>query len=104
MIHTYQNRNWSQICKGKAIPMLQVMKVYNVAGVDVLLWSFLTLVPGRGEWSAKGPATLTTVVRTTLHPLNRWLGGARHLFGYLQDEIDLLPLPGIKPWIVHIIV
>jgi len=66
MIDTYQNCNWSQICEGKAVPMLQVTKVYNVAGVDVRLWSFLTLVPGGDEWSAKGPATLTTVVRTTL--------------------------------------
>ena len=104
MIHNYQNCNWSQICKRKAVPTLQAMKVYIVAGVEVLLWSFLTLIPGGGERSAKGPATLTTAVRITLHPFNRWLGGTWHLFGCLQDEINLLPLPGIKPWIVQITV
>jgi hypothetical protein len=84
--------------------VLQAMKVYIVAVAKVLLWSFLTLVPGGGEWSDIGPATFTTAVRTTLYPLNRWLGGPWHLFGSLRDEIDLLLLPGIKSWIVQIIV
>jgi len=64
----------------------------------------VALAMGTTDKEEEGPATLTTAVRTPLYPLNRWLGGPWHWFGCHRDEIDLMPLPGIKPWIVQIIV
>jgi len=34
-------------------------------------------------------------------PLNRMLVGHQELSGHCREDGNPLPLPGIKPWIVH---
>jgi len=59
-------------------------------GVEVELYTFLTLSPDRSEWSALGPGRFTPDKKRFWGPLNRMLGEPQGQSGHFVEDMMVL--------------
>jgi hypothetical protein len=67
-----------------------------MGGVELQFQSFLNPALDGSEWSAPRPEPFTCGVKSPLYPLNMNLGGPHSRSESLEDERNLLLLPGIN--------
>jgi hypothetical protein len=73
----------------------------HVRGVEVLALLFLSLRTRRRYVVRFVPWPLYSQGKRLQYPMNRRLNGPNNLSGQFREQINLLPVLGIEPWIVQ---